>query len=494
MAPWRGARGCGCHRAEKAGRGIVVLLAVLAAAVDASSLRRLRQTHVGQLKPTLVSGPPLVVDSRNATGAAGSLGMEKVMNSEVKPQVFFLFMAYSSINHMSIWERFFDGGDRGVDYTVLVHCVNEAACRKNLEAYPRFLVIPSVRTSYCHDLVSGMNALLKSALVVGGIGSPFDKFVFISDSTLPVKPLSFVREQLTGDQSSDFCIFPRNEWAEVHEANSSSVRIAPKTHQWMVLSRKHAELSVEKSGQNLDLMKQLQLNMQHGSSKYTNTGCLDEFWHFATIYNSLQIKPGNEVLPVEDFNGGPLSTGSFEIQGRCDTFVQWVRRASGMTNNMTHLAQAMTVDAGTDLAPATQARPGSIHRFGRASLKALRKSAFLFVRKVSHTAAFSGCESLSEAFSALVFQDGREDAAPQAWDGAGIWLDNQRSRVSINSFEGAIRLAGEHPDMQAKGFYCGKRMEVAFSSGYKSSAVLSEDGKSLHWANGVTWPRLEHGP
>mmetsp|Transcript_40607 Transcript_40607/g.61356 ORF Transcript_40607/g.61356 Transcript_40607/m.61356 type:complete len:244 (-) Transcript_40607:432-1163(-) len=240
----------------------------------------------------------------------------------------------------------------------------------------------------------------------------------------------------------------------------------------------------------MDLMVQLQLNLLHTNAAYQNTGCLDEFWHFATIFDSVKVKPGADRLWLEDFNGGPLDTGSFEIQGRCNTFVQWVQRASGMTNNITHLSQALTVDAGTDLAPATQARPGSIERFGRASIRALRKSPFLFVRKVSEEASFSGCESLTEAFSALVFKGKELDpSVEKVWPGSGVWLDNQHSRVSVNSYEGSIRLAGTHKDMQAKGYYCGRNMQVTFGTGFKSSAIVSEDGQKLKWANGVVWER-----
>mmetsp|Transcript_152928 Transcript_152928/g.490607 ORF Transcript_152928/g.490607 Transcript_152928/m.490607 type:complete len:499 (-) Transcript_152928:97-1593(-) len=497
MAPGRGA----FSRALPTGllELAFLLLALAQTEVAAGSLRR--------------SGlPPLAHPSREppAPGAFSAFNTSvpvvvdsKVLRTrtwkepnQVVPQIFLLFLAYSNIQHLAIWESFLNDGVRGVEYTAVVHCKDEAECRKNLENSPRFLVIPSVATSYCHDLVSGMNALVRSAVVLGGIGSPNDKFVFVSDSTLPVKPFAYIRDQLTADQASDFCIFPRNEWAEVSDTHGhDTVKIAPKHHQWMVLSRKHAELSAERSSQNMDLMQQLQLNMLSTNAGWQNTGCLDEFWHFATIYNSLLIKPDMSQIPLEDFNGGPLNTRDFEIQGRCNTFVEWVQRAAGISNNITHLAQALTVDAGTDLAPATQARPGSIHRFGRASLRALRKSPFLFARKVSETASFSGCESLEEAFSAHVFRAPEHDVASEdgAWPGTGIWVDNQNSRVSINSFEGAVRLGGEHKDMQAKGFYCGSRIEITFNSGYKTSAVLSEDKMKLHWANGVVWPRVTHG-
>mmetsp|Transcript_90389 Transcript_90389/g.252615 ORF Transcript_90389/g.252615 Transcript_90389/m.252615 type:complete len:476 (-) Transcript_90389:206-1633(-) len=411
----------------------------------------------------------------------------------IRPQIFLLFLVYEKIHNVDVWDRFLDGGVKGSDYTALVHCKSEAKCRDSIKSH-RFEIIPSVTTRYCLDLVSGMNQLLKVALQLSGVGSTNDKFVFLSDTTLPVKPFSFIYDQLTVDRDSDFCIFPRNEWAEVSGLASGggmTVRVAPKHHQWIVLNRKHALESVHRSREQLDLMSTLHLNLGIMNKGYSNTGCLDEFWHFQTAYRSVQIPQGHANLVMEDFNGGPLSTTNYQIQGRCNTFVHWVPRASGSANNITDLAHMLQNDAGTDLTPPTDARPASFQRLGRAFIVALRNSPFLFVRKVDPTAIFSGCERLSEAFASLAFA---ATPAPiqgqgQDWRGTGTWLDNRRSPVVINSRDGAATLAGRDRDMQAKGYYCGDRLEVIFISGYRASAVVSADGKQLHWANGVVWPR-----
>jgi len=310
-----------------------------------------------------------------------------------------------------------------------------------------------------------------------------------------VKPFSYVYKQLTADTGSDFCVFPRNEWAEVTNYDSTgqgrTVRVAPKVHQWLTLGRPHAEISVQRANEDMDLMRQLQLNMGVGTSAFRNTGCLDEFWHFATVYRDVRVPMGSRDLRLEGFNGGPLSTSNFEIQGKCDTFVHWVQRASGVANNITNVAQAMLVDAGTDMVPASDARPASIRTFGRVSLSSLRESSFLFVRKVEDGATFSGCMSLPEAFSELVFAS--EPKPPSAeekdWVGHGTWLDNLWSPVKIEAYQGAIKLKGNSPDMQGKGYYCGNQISVTFISGYKSTAVVAADDKSLTWANGVVWHR-----
>mmetsp|Transcript_120566 Transcript_120566/g.375381 ORF Transcript_120566/g.375381 Transcript_120566/m.375381 type:complete len:483 (+) Transcript_120566:87-1535(+) len=470
--------------------GAVLALCALSFATGASAARSLR---VLARDGASSEGTPSGLQNQNAAvpqlpappAAAGAPG--------VKPQLFFLFMVYVKINNEEVWDRFFSSAVRGIDYQALVHCKSEAACKSNIKSLRRFEIISSVATAYCFNLVGGMNALLKAALLRAGAGTPFDKFVFVSDSTLPVKPFPYVYRHLTGDSDSDFCVFPRNEWAEVSETYLNAPlrtpvrRVAVKHHQWIILSRRHAAESVKREGDHQDLMEEFQLNMGFG-----NTGCLDEFWHFLVIYRALELTGRPETVHLEGFGGGPLSTTMSEVQGRCRTFAHWVPRASGAANNATFLAGALSRDPGTDMAPASETRPASIARLSQPSLAELRSSPFLFVRKVEDFCEFSGCESLAKAFDQLVFAPSPK-ALPGLsvpWRGAGQWLDTQRSNVAITSQSGTLHLAGANAGMTAKGSYCKDSISVVFMNGFKAKAELSSDGILLKWDNGATWGRV----
>merc|ERR1719469_1363959 len=113
----------------------------------------------------------------------------------------------------------------------------------------------------------------------------------------------------------------------------------------------------------MNLMQTLQLNMG-----YANTGCLDEFWHFTVAFPDVHLTTRTMTVPLEDFNGASLSTSDYEPQGRCDTFVHWVQRASGLSNNVTLLARELEHDAGTDMLPPSETRPASFKRLSRAGL------------------------------------------------------------------------------------------------------------------------------
>lgn len=417
---------------------------------------------------------------RNQTAAAG------------KPTLVFLFLVYDRINNEEIWDRFFAHANQGSDYVALVHCKSVEGCRQNVRTPTRYQIIPSVETKYCVDLVAGMNALLGAGVHAGHAPRADDKFIFVSDSTVPVKPFSAVQSRLTDTgTNSNFCIFPRNEWAEIQEPASTnlvpSVRAAVKHHQWIILSRDHANIVLQRSHEYRDLMQQFHMNT-FGSLK--NTGCLDEFWHFAILFGTIAHATNPQTIQMNGLTGRPLSTTEYEIQGQCDTYVQWVPRANGHANNMTSLTDQLVYDGGVDMTPASDKRPATFHRFSRNSIIQFRDSWFLFARKVDNGAGFAGCDRLVDVMDKLVYTSPPQDFhVPPTWPGAGQWVDTRNFMVTVSSNEGAIRLAGEGQGMNAKGIYCNNRIDVVFTNGYRAAATLSPDGTYLSWDTGVTWRR-----
>merc|ERR1719262_1833074 len=124
----------------------------------------------------------------------------------------------------------------------------------------------------------------------------------------------------------------------------------------MVLSRSHANQVLKRSHEYRDLMQQFRMNT---FSTLKNTGCLDEFWHFAILFGTIAHATNPQMIQMSGLTGRPLSTTDYEIQGQCDTFVQWVPRASGTANNMTNLMNLLTSDGGVDMTPASDKRPAT---------------------------------------------------------------------------------------------------------------------------------------
>merc|ERR1719450_1203840 len=69
-----------------------------------------------------------------------------------------------------------------------------------------------------------------------------DKFVFLSDTTLPVKPFSYIYGALTEYDTSDVCIEPRDEWVWLtHKTQPGASATIVKHSQWVVLNKDHAK-------------------------------------------------------------------------------------------------------------------------------------------------------------------------------------------------------------------------------------------------------------
>lgn len=361
------------------------------------------------------------------------------LDVEPPPTLNFLFMALDKLPHKTIWEQFFQNrATGGGAFRAFVHCKNEKICQDDLKEHPVFSLIETVETEYCFGLVAAMNKLLQAA-IDAGTGHRNDKFVFASETTLPVKPFQFVYRHLTADDDSHFCFFPVKwlRWSEDDSVGSifagvftgftswlaaiedevfpvqhrGKERLAPKHHQWMVLSRRHALLATRRAQMFPQLLSDLGVNHPGKAS-----GCSDEFWHFNTLYDGVNVTDlsATSLVEVDGIANGDLRYDAHEPQGQCDTFVYWQSKDDGTAGPARSLGRRLEADAFTHLSHKA-GHPCEISELGESSIRALRESAFLFARKIMpgtrvHSAAVPGSlaltatETLEEAFARLVFR------------------------------------------------------------------------------------------
>jgi len=259
-----------------------------------------------------------------------------------------------------------------------------------------------------------MNQLLGHALNNDpGTENPADKFVFVSDSTLPAKPFSQVYATLAMRQGSDFCAFPASEWADIPAA-AGGLEIAVKVHQWIVLERSHAVNSciMWANGKNHDLMQRFRMNSDQyvwTNNTYAdnrNFGCLDEFWHMTALWGTLSHVDAarDAVVSLQMFTNAPLRVSAgVGWQGACDTFVMWAKYLHAPGNNPfsllhTSLDPASVPHGGNDQ------RPGWWDTISTYGIKAMRNSGFLFVRKFIDNPRLSDGNDFTAAFSRIVFE------------------------------------------------------------------------------------------
>lgn len=152
-------------------------------------------------------------------------------------------MTLEGIDRPELWQAFFAGTDKG-QYAAYIHCKRPDRCDEQLATGAMFDIVQvkTVPTTYCDDLVSAMVQLLKSAVLEST--SARDKFVFLSETDLPVKSFEEVHEALTTTENSDFCFGPQATWPLVQGSKAKVGARMVKHSQWVVLSRAHSNTMI----------------------------------------------------------------------------------------------------------------------------------------------------------------------------------------------------------------------------------------------------------
>mmetsp|Transcript_21863 Transcript_21863/g.51044 ORF Transcript_21863/g.51044 Transcript_21863/m.51044 type:complete len:480 (+) Transcript_21863:68-1507(+) len=322
------------------------------------------------------------------------------VGSSAKPQIFFLFMTLAGLQRPDLWEAFFEGASTS-QYRALVHCRSQASCKMR-QKRTGFVMVDTVPTKYCSGLTGSMIQLVRNALPLSN--SPHDKFVFVSDSTLPVKPFAQIYKSLMTDDGSSFCFFPTAEWVQVFDKGGHH-GVIPKHHQWAILSQEHAKVLVARwrdDMEELSVTKLVSHNWtvpacaaEEESCSVQNATrfsallprrimpeCTDEWTLFSVLYGVLMMRPGqtSRSLSGLTLNHSTLLTDAPHNQGSCRTMVWW-RPAGGEVDD---IAVAIHNDTQSNLScyPCLpNPHPTEFLRLSEASITRLRQSNFLFARK-----------------------------------------------------------------------------------------------------------------
>lgn len=317
------------------------------------------------------------------------------------PRIYFLFMAVDKVSNLDIWKAFFAEAPSD-QFQAYVHCklysCIEATANSPLQP------VPVTAHSYCTDLVSPMIQLINAALGdVYGSPNELDKFTFLSDSTLPLKPFPIVYNTLSQRAGSDFCVFPAAEWADVMIWDGS-LDLAPKYHQWISLVRHHALDADQKwsSYHSHNFMAEFGLNTQGYNQQVNNTfgdsrnfGCLDEFWFMAALFGKLHRSDhGEQSVNFQSFTGSPVQISGYAgWQGQCDTFVLWPHQNNGPFRALYAALDGPSVPHSGD-----RSRPGWWDKLSTNGMSTLRNSSFLFARKFIDSPALADPDAKKKDF------------------------------------------------------------------------------------------------
>lgn len=338
-----------------------------------------------------------------------NLRAKEATSNKVMGRVFLLFMAIDGIVHDRHWLAFLEGVDSN-KYRVLLHCKQRDSCDSKMASFrPVGLsIVETVESSYCHDLVSPMVQLLRHALQESV--SPSDKFVFLSDSTLPVQPFSEVYKSLMAHESSDICVMPWRSWMDmVVRDQKRPLRgwkaVLVKHSQWVVLNRDHAQTLVSK-WYDISRGEQWAIPVWQSSPTSANVGnsqivaalptqskigksgrvCTDEWAIFAALYGAIIPNDQSQVpVPGLDLAGSDQLKLYLEgLQGTCRTFVYWGIQG----HNDPNVVQSLQGDGNllSCYPQCTGTHPAEFYSISDSAAVALRKSGFLFARKFAYNA------------------------------------------------------------------------------------------------------------
>lgn len=160
-------------------------------------------------------------------------------------KISFLFLIYDDIHHEELWKTFFEKADP-TKYSIYIHYKNY----KKSEYFDRFKLKYNIPTKWGDkSLVQAHNLLLKNAL------TDLDNkhFILLSGACVPFKNFDFIYNFLHGSPYSYFNFSNNSNPDRYNYAiNFIPSEIIKKSHQWSILSRKHAQILVNNETEYID--------------------------------------------------------------------------------------------------------------------------------------------------------------------------------------------------------------------------------------------------
>lgn len=152
------------------------------------------------------------------------------------PKIAFLFLIISNIYHESYWKSFFRGHEQHC--SMYVHAKNNMPLDSYLAEHAIGHTAP---TTWAHTMQAQIELLREALKDVEN-----QKFVFVSESTIPLQSFDTVYNKLNGNNLSRFA-FAKNPFTNSQTRNSLPIPTEQQyfNFQWIILNRSHAQLMVD---------------------------------------------------------------------------------------------------------------------------------------------------------------------------------------------------------------------------------------------------------
>mmetsp|Transcript_67286 Transcript_67286/g.200063 ORF Transcript_67286/g.200063 Transcript_67286/m.200063 type:complete len:315 (+) Transcript_67286:3-947(+) len=298
------------------------------------------------------------------------------------------------------------------------HCTDHRACENDyMMSLLKVRLVPQVFSVRGADLVNPYAHMIRLALAETrqlAADGVVEKFLVVSDATLPVKPFPVVHWDQTTRPESDICISFPEQWP-VAAYQGVTVTIV-KHHQWVSLNRRDAtaladdwEPSPTPRGWNVTLRSgkwaarpvRVPRGYWTGGAWFTAT---DEEAIYERAFGPLVLESANATKPMwnlfhsrrcityvdwpdnvypQDLLEGHNQTSFLQVGGAARS----AAAAGHFYNFTTEVSKELLKDDAFRFSIANGIRhPFKFEQLGSAGLRALRESRFLFARKFSSCA------------------------------------------------------------------------------------------------------------
>jgi len=335
----------------------------------------------------------------------------------------FLFLLRDVAEQEAVWDEFFRGADAG-QFSVYVHRSEPRSSPGSFEGLPNSAQVPYTRSDWCALMGVEVAALLEA------LRDPRNQqFAFVSHNAVPLKSFDYVYQSLVAGSASTskFCFAAGVDQAgdcRFRDENRDRGARVLKHHQWVVLSRAHAEAVVARA--EGALLRYDALREERAGRYRDPKMCSDE---------SVPVMALLDELPTAAAPASPALRGRageeeeeeqriwrdlerLGVEQRCTTFTYWT---GCMTGSPLELPQA---DAAGGLHPHAfrEVEPGYLRR--------LVEGPLLFARKFP---AGSVVRIANGTGPALPLRD----ALPAMWAAAGLPQDRAAGVARLDASAGA---------------------------------------------------------
>jgi len=371
----------------------------VSSALEATLLPKARVATKGEYVKSRVQE-----DSAAAAAALAALpaqpsarGLELADTSGSHPKTAFLFLLMQDLDNEDTWDAFFASAPQS-NYSIYIH--QASALDKIPQAVPLkrwgAKQVTTVNSRWC-ALMGVQVALLAAALQ----DESNEQFIFLSQNTIPLKSFQYVYSQLVlrNASTSKVCLAAPAKhrsaiWEFLSSESSSSCMYldfyhdadsrTSKHHQWIVLSKDHAQAVIDFSPQALQVYANSAMSIV---PDVRSDGCSDE------------VVPMTSLLLKQQSLGKPL-TGNISqdlnavgVEENCLTFVSWRHCLTGTRLDVseTELSLESIASAAASLlrGDLDKATDDALNAFPRAwkgeleydYLQRLTQEGFMFARK-----------------------------------------------------------------------------------------------------------------